>query len=127
MKVTPEDVEEKVCKFARKGLTPAQIGVILRDSHGIGQVKAVTNQKVVRILKKNGLAPDVPEDLYHLIKRAVTIRKHMEKAKKDTYAKHRLILVESKIHRISRYYKRTRALPANWKYDSASADKVLAQ
>lgn len=29
-----------------------------------------------------GLAPSLPEDLYHLIKKAVAIRKHMEKHRK---------------------------------------------
>jgi small subunit ribosomal protein S13e len=43
-----------VCKLARKGLTPSQIGVILRDSHGIAQVSHVTGSKILRILKKNG-------------------------------------------------------------------------
>lgn len=54
LKVTSEDVEEHICKFAKKGLTPSQIGVILRDSHGIAQVKSVTGSKVLRLLKKNG-------------------------------------------------------------------------
>ncbi|KAL2922178.1 40S ribosomal protein S13 [Bienertia sinuspersici] len=44
-------VEENICKFAKKGLTPSQIGVILRDSHGIAQVKSVTGSKILRILK----------------------------------------------------------------------------
>ncbi len=43
-----------VAKLARKGLTPSQIGVILRDSHGIAQVKSVTGQKILRVLKKQG-------------------------------------------------------------------------
>ena len=54
LKATPEEIEEQICKFAKKGLAPSQIGVILRDSHGIAQVKSVTGSKVVRILKKNG-------------------------------------------------------------------------
>lgn len=62
-----------------------------------------------------GLAPEIPEDLYHLIKKAVAIRKHLDKAKKDMVSKNKLILTESKIHRISRYYKRTRVLPPTWK------------
>jgi len=41
--------------LARKGLSPSQIGVILRDSHGIAQVRFVTGQKIVRILKANGI------------------------------------------------------------------------
>ncbi|RRT61612.1 hypothetical protein B296_00044084, partial [Ensete ventricosum] len=44
-------VEESICKFSKKGLTPSQIGVILRDSHGIAQVKSVTGNKILRILK----------------------------------------------------------------------------
>ena len=54
LKVSAEDVEDHICKFAKKGLTPSQIGVILRDSHGIAQVKSVTGSKVLRVLKKNG-------------------------------------------------------------------------
>ena len=38
-------------KYAKKGLTPSQIGVVLRDSFGIPQVKAVTGSKILRILK----------------------------------------------------------------------------
>ncbi|XP_018715672.1 uncharacterized protein LOC104415372 [Eucalyptus grandis] len=44
-------VEENIGKFAKKGLTPSQIGVILRDSHGIAQVKSITGSKILRILK----------------------------------------------------------------------------
>lgn len=42
LKTTPEQVVEQICKLARKGATPSQIGVVLRDSHGIAQVKVVT-------------------------------------------------------------------------------------
>ena len=55
------------------------------------------------------------------MKRAVTMRKHIEKNKRDKDSKYRLILVESKIHRIIRYYKLTKQLPANWKYDYQTA------
>ena len=41
-------------KLAKKGLTPSQIGVILRDSHGIAQVAHVTGSKILRMLKKMG-------------------------------------------------------------------------
>lgn len=48
-------MEETICKFAKKGLTPSQIGVILRDSHGIAQVKFITGSKILRILKAHGM------------------------------------------------------------------------
>lgn len=62
-----------------------------------------------------GLAPEIPEDLYHLIKKAVSIRKHLERNRKDKDSKFRLILVESRIHRLARYYKKTKKLPPVWK------------
>jgi ribosomal protein S15P/S13E len=68
-------------------------------------VRYVTGTKVLRILKGHGLAPEIPEDLYHLIKKAVSMRKHMERNRKDKDSKFRLILIESRIHRLARYYK----------------------
>lgn len=62
-----------------------------------------------------GLAPEIPEDLYHLIKKAVAIRKHLERNRKDKDSKFRLILVESRIHRLARYYKKMKKLPPVWK------------
>jgi small subunit ribosomal protein S13e len=126
LKVAPEDVESMVCALARKGYKPSAIGVELRDSKGIAQVASVTGNKVLRILKKNGLAPDLPEDLYYLIKKAVNVRKHMETNRKDKDGKFRLILIESRIHRLARYYKQTRQLPANWRYESSTAATLVS-
>jgi len=58
-KATPEEIAEQICKFAKKGLTPSQIGVLLRDSHGIPQVRHVTGNKILRILKKYGTYIDL--------------------------------------------------------------------
>ena len=64
--MTPSAVCELINKLARKGftlflssplfigLTPSQIGVILRDQHGIPQVCHLTGRKILRILKKSG-------------------------------------------------------------------------
>ncbi|KII65772.1 40S ribosomal protein S13 [Thelohanellus kitauei] len=104
-----------ICKLAKKGSTPSQIGTTLRDSHGIPQVRFLTKNKILRILKSKGLAPTIPEDVYHLIKKAVTMRKHFEKNRKDKDCKFRLILVESRIHRLVRYYKTKRVLPPTFK------------
>lgn len=48
-------MEDNICKFAKKGMTPSQIGVILRDSHGIAQVRSVTGSKILRLLKAHGM------------------------------------------------------------------------
>ncbi len=117
---------DQICKLAKKGMTPSQIGVMLRDWHGVAQVRWVTGNKILRILKKKGLSPALPEDLYHLIKKAVAIRKHLERNRKDKDSKFRLILVESRIHRLARYYKTKRVLPPNWRYESSTASALVA-
>lgn len=73
-----------------------------------------------------GLAPEVPEDLYCLIKKAVSVRKHLDKFRADTDAKFRLILIESRIHRLARYYKSVKGLPPNWKYESSTASTLVS-
>ena len=54
------------------------------------------------------------------------MHKHMEKNKKDKDSKFRLVLVESRIHRLARYYRRVRTLPPNWKYESSTASALVA-
>ena len=82
LKITSDEVKDQIQKLGKKGLTPSQIGVILRDSHGVSQVRFVTGNKILRIMKAKGMAPTIPEDLYHLIKKAVSIRKHLERNRK---------------------------------------------
>lgn len=82
LKISSRDVCDQICKLAKKGMRPSQIGVQLRDSQGVTQVKSVTGNKILRILKANGLAPELPEDLYMLIKKAVSVRKHLDRNRK---------------------------------------------
>jgi len=117
----PEDVETLVVELAKKGYSQAQIGLVLRDQYGIPSVKAITGKKIRQILKEHGLASEIPEDLMNLIRRAVRIRKHLETHRKDMHNKVALILVESKIRRLAKYYKSVGELPSNWKY---SPDKA---
>jgi len=126
LKLTSDEVKDQIYKLAKKGLTPSQIGVILRDSHGVAQVRFITGNKILRILKGKGMAPSLPEDVYYLIKKAVSIRKHLERNRKDRDAKFRLILVESRIHRLARYYKTKGVLPPTFKYESSTASTLVA-
>mmetsp|Transcript_80420 Transcript_80420/g.111697 ORF Transcript_80420/g.111697 Transcript_80420/m.111697 type:complete len:152 (-) Transcript_80420:75-530(-) len=126
LRVSAPEVVDHVCKLAKKGNTPSQIGVILRDSHGIPQVTHVTGQKILRILRAQGLAPELPEDLYMLIKKAVAVRKHLERHRKDRDGKFRLILIESRIYRLARYYRKTKKLPPTWRYNSATASALVS-
>ncbi|KAL9318518.1 hypothetical protein ACSQ67_015035 [Phaseolus vulgaris] len=63
--------------------------------------------EVVQILTKAYISFDGGWALDHLIKKAVSIRKHLERNRKDKDSKFRLILVERRIHRLARYYKKT--------------------
>lgn len=105
---------------------PSKIGSILRDQYAVGLVNHYTGSRVTRILRANSLAPEVPEDLYFLIKRAVQMRKHLERNPRDICSKHHLILVESRIHRLTRYYKGTQKIPASFRYKAQDAAALLA-
>ena len=126
VQITAGDLTEQIVKMAKRGSSPSQIGVVLRDSFGIPQIKGVTGSKILRILKVNGAAPTLPEDLYHLIKKAVNVRKHIEKQRADKDGKFRLILIESRIHRLARYYRKVKSLPPTWRYQSKKADTLLS-
>jgi len=60
------------------------------------------------------------------MRKAVSIRKHIEKSSRDKDSKYRLILVESKIHRLVRYYKLKKQVPSNWKYSYKTAKALVA-
>ncbi|KAH0571400.1 Ribosomal protein S13 [Spironucleus salmonicida] len=125
-KATPEFVAQTICSLAKKGHMPSKIGMVLRDQFAIGRTEHITHAAITRILRANGLAPELPEDLYCLIRKAVAIRKHLERNPRDVSTKYHLILIESRIHRISRYYRSTRSLPPTFRYKPANAAALLA-
>jgi small subunit ribosomal protein S15 len=116
-KYQPEEVEALVIKLAKDGNPPSRIGVILRDQYAIPLVKSITGKTITEILKESGLAPTIPEDLGNLLKKASRLAVHLEKNKKDLHNKRALQLIEARIHKLSRYYKREGILPPNWKYE----------
>jgi len=116
-KYQPEEVEALVIKLAREGNSPSRIGTILRDQHAIPLVKSITGKTITGILKDTELALAMPEDLGSLVKKAEGLAAHLERNKKDLHNKRALQIVEAKIHKLSRYYKREGVLPATWKYE----------
>lgn len=116
-KYQPEEVEALVIKLAKDGNPPSRIGVILRDQYAIPLVKSITGKTITEILKESRLAPTIPEDLGNLLKKASRLAVHFEKNKKDLHNKRALQLIEARIHKLSRYYKREGILPPNWKYE----------
>jgi small subunit ribosomal protein S15 len=116
-----KEIELLIVKLSKEGHSPSEIGIILRDTYGVPDEKRITGKKVTKILKEKNLQTKMPEDLTALVKKAVKIIKHIEINKKDNTAARGLHLTESKIKRLTKYYKRTGRLPSEWKYD---LDKV---
>jgi small subunit ribosomal protein S15 len=117
VRYTPKEIELLVTKMAKEGKTSAVIGIKLRDSYGIPDVKTITKKSISQIMKENKLAPEIPQDLLNLIRRAITIRKHLEENHKDMPALRGLQLTESKVKRLVKYYKKTEELSLEWKLD----------
>lgn len=116
-KYQPEEVEALIIKLAKEGNSPSRIGTILRDQYVIPLVKPITGKTITKILKDAGLAPALPEDLANMLKKAESLATHLERNKKDLHNKRALQILEAKIHKLSRYYKREGVLPPNWKYE----------
>lgn len=113
---TAEEVEALVMKLAKEGHPPSKIGTILRDQYGISLAKPIAGKSVSQILKERNLASSLPEDLENLLRKATRLHVHFDKNKADLSNKRALQIVEAKIYKLSRYYKRKGVLPPDWKY-----------
>jgi len=121
---TPEEVEALVIKLAKEGHPPSKIGTILRDQHGIPLTKPITGRTISQILKEAKLAPSLPEGFETLLRKAARLRVHVEKNKKDLSNKRALQIIEAKIYKLSRYYKRKGVLPLDWKYEAKAVSLI---
>ena len=107
--VDAEDIEDRVVELAEQGNEPSQIGASLRDEGVRGtpipDVKLATEKKVTEILEEHDAAPEIPEDLYNLLERAVRLREHMDEHPQDVQNKRALQNTQSKIRRLADYYR----------------------
>lgn len=123
--LTKEQIEEIIVNYAKQNVHQAQIGQRLKERHNVRYVKQVFGKRLGSVLEEKGLLSSLPRDLLDLIKKAVGLRTHLEKNHRDTYNRVRLGRVESKIWRLTRYYKRTGVLPADWKYEPEKAALLI--
>ncbi|NIO44165.1 MAG: 30S ribosomal protein S15 [Candidatus Aenigmarchaeota archaeon] len=121
-----KEVDRLVIKLRKDGLQSPDIGRTLRDQYGIPSVKQITGKTITKILEENNLLLEIPGDLLNLLKRAVVLRDHLAKNKKDYTSKHGLELLESKIRRLTKYYVKTKRLPQDFKYEPERA-KLLVE
>ena len=113
-----KEAELLVAKLAKEGKNTSQIGIMLRDTYGIPNIHSLCGKSMNLILKEKNALPEMPEDLTALFKRYSGIRKHFESNKHDQTAKRGLLLTESKIKRLVKYYKRTEKISETWKFDA---------
>jgi small subunit ribosomal protein S15 len=125
VRVKPKEVELLILKLAKEGKSASMIGLSLRDAYGVPSVRGISKKKITQILGEKNLLPKLPEDMTSLIKRAITIRKHIEVNKKDITAKRGLEITESKIRRLERYYKKNNRIAQDWKYDPKTTSIYL--
>ncbi|MEM3839465.1 MAG: 30S ribosomal protein S15 [Candidatus Micrarchaeaceae archaeon] len=114
---TKQDIDQAITEYAKQGMHQALIGQKLKEEKGLPYVKQLYGKRLSVILKEKGYALQFPQDFFDLLKRATVLRKHLEKNRNDVHNRIRLTRIESKIWRLSKYYKRTGALPADWKYE----------
>ena len=115
------EIELLTAKLAKEGKNASQIGVMLRDTYGIPNVAALCGKSISAILKEKKMLQEVPEDLIALFKKYAAVRKHLETNRHDETAARGLHLTESKIGRLTKYYKRTGRIPETWKFDTERA------
>lgn len=115
-KYTPEEVEALVLKLSREGNSPSTIGMLMRDRYAVPLVKSLTGKNVRELLQTANQAGALPEDLSALLKKADHLRRHLEKNRKDYVNKRSLAMIESKIHRLVKYYRAKGQLPQQWEY-----------
>jgi len=119
------EIEDLIVKFAKDGLVSARIGLILRDQYGVPNVKLATGKTVTKIMEEKGVSPSLPEDISNLMRRAISLNVHLKNNRGDVSNQRGLNLIEAKIRRLERYYKRNGILPKTWKYSLANAEIML--
>src|SRR5436309_7862739 len=116
------EIEETIVRLHQEGLSTASIGVRLRDAYGVPNVHLATGRSVTEILSSKGTKFTLPEDLASLIKRAASLQSHLKDHRKDLSNRRGLELIESRIRRLSRYYKSRGVLPADWDFSLKLAE-----
>lgn len=125
LKYKKEDIEKIIIDLARKNYTSAMIGTVLRDTYGIPDSTIITHKPITQIMRENNIYPEFPEDLMFLLRKSVSLRKHMSSNKKDKHSRRGLENLGSKIRRLSKYYVRSGKLPKTWSYDPEQAKLIV--
>jgi small subunit ribosomal protein S15 len=119
--IANQEIVSKIVDFGKDGLTASEIGLRLRDEFAVPLVKPILGKTITEVLEENNITKTMPEDLERLVRKALGLQKHLNNHNSDKRNVRSLELIESKIHRLSRYYKKNSKIPQNWKYKSVIA------
>ena len=111
-----KEIEELIVQLTDEGHTNASIGTMLRDKHGVPDVRLVTGERISQTLDRLGKSSGLPEDLMSLMRRALRLIDHLSQNSKDIHNRRQLELCESKIRRLSRYYRENNQIDSEWTY-----------
>jgi small subunit ribosomal protein S15 len=88
VKLKPAEVEKIVVDLYKKGESPAKIGSILRDKHGVPKAKAL-GKRILEIVKDSKLTINMQKDI--IKKQMDALNEHVKKNKHDQPAKKKLV------------------------------------
>ena len=87
IKTKPEELKSLIADLAKQGKTPAQIGLALRDKHGIPKAK-ILGKKITQILQESNTPYKTEKQ--RVDEKIGNIKSHIEKHKHDYTAKRSL-------------------------------------
>lgn len=80
VKIKPEELVRIVVELAKEGKSPAQIGLVLRDKHGIPKAKLL-GKKIKEILQENNI--DYQTEEKNVEQKIEVLKKQFSANKKD--------------------------------------------
>lgn len=125
LKLSDKEIVALITDYAKQGTHQAQIGQLLKEKHNVPYVKQIFNKRLRPILEENGFKAEIPQDLMDLLRKAIILRRHLDKNHNDVHNRTRLNRVEAKIWRLSNYYKENGVMPADWKYDPVQVALII--
>ncbi len=98
-----ENIEKTVVDLAKKGKSPSEIGIILKEKHGVKKIK-VLGKSITKILEKNKISHD--NDLAVINKKIENLQAHYAKNKQDKRAKREIVRFIGLRRKLEKYGKK---------------------
>ncbi|MEM2932919.1 MAG: 30S ribosomal protein S15 [Candidatus Pacearchaeota archaeon] len=102
--LSKEEVEKLILELYKQGNKPEIIGMILRDTYSVPNVKEICGKKIVKIIREK--MPYFPSDLEALQEKIKKLRAHLEKNRHDYKSKRSLQILEARIRILNDYYRK---------------------